>query len=208
MAGKHVQSSAFNAESSYVGQIYARALLGAAAHDRSGPAVVDELEALVAEVLDRLPSFEAALASPRVPVESKLRMLEAAFAGRMSRHLLILLKVMAERGRLGIVRQVATAARRLLNELHGRLEVELRSAQPLSSDAIGVVAARLRAAFNSDVDLETLVDPRIIGGLVIRIGDTLYDGSVRNQLERLRAATLEHAADAARQQLDRFVSAG
>jgi F-type H+-transporting ATPase subunit delta len=69
--------------------------------------------------------------------------------------------------------------------LRGRIEVRLTTAVPIDTATRDLIISKLHASLGREVELQTNVDPEIIGGLVIRIGDTVYDGSLANQLERL-----------------------
>lgn len=199
-------SEPFDAGRQQLAAVYAKALLGAAEQAGQQEAVVDELESLLADVFDRLPQFEAVLATPRVSLEEKQAILGKAFSGRMSATLLNGLRVMAKHGRLDCVRAVAKTARKLLNEIQQRVEVEVRVAHPLSSEARTRIEARLVELTGKAVDLHELVLPDLVGGMVVRIGDTLYDGSVASQLDRLRETTLRRTEQTMRSSLDRFAA--
>lgn len=201
------QSSVLDSGLQYLGTVYAKALLGATEKTGTTDSVLAELESVVDDVLRRLPKFEAAMTSPRVSLASKERMLESAFAGKMSGQLLNFLKVLARRGRFECLRAVRLAARRLVNELRSRVEVQLTSAEPLDDATRGLVIAKLRSALRLDVDLRTHVDPELIGGIVIRVGDTVYDGSVANQLQRLRQQLVARASQLLGGEADRFTLA-
>ena len=85
--------------------------------------------------------------------------------------------------------------------------VEITTATPVSSDLLPVIAEKLRASTGKEVDLHAKVDPEMLGGLVVRIGDTVYDGSVRNQLTQMREQALDQTLQALRETSDRFVVA-
>ena len=191
----------------YLGTVYAKALLGATEKSGNTDAVLAELESFLDDVLVRLPQFEGALMSPRVPLENKERMLDNAFRGKMSGQLLSFLKVLVRRGRFDGLRHIYFAARRILNELRGRLDVRLTSAEPLDSGTRDMVVNKLRTSLGHEVELVTDVDPNLIGGLVIRIGDTVYDGSVANQLEKMRHDLVARATQTLGAEADRFATA-
>ena len=88
-----------------------------------------QLDSLVDDVLDRLPDLEQLLASPRIPLSQKNRVLDETFAGQMDPVLLNFLKVTARRGRLDCLRQIRDAAGKLDNEMRGRVEVTVETAQ-------------------------------------------------------------------------------
>jgi F-type H+-transporting ATPase subunit delta len=200
-------STSFDSGRSQVGAVYAKALLAAATAAGKADDVVTELESFVSDVLSKLPSFAAALASLRVSGEQKVKLLTSSLQGRMSPLLLNALKVMAEHGRLDSLRETAQAARKLLNESKGRIEVTLRTAAPIAPAVQQQVAARLKTMLGKDVDLKTEVQPDILGGLIVRVGDTLYDGSVANRLANMRTEAVNDTLAALRAAPERFAQA-
>jgi F-type H+-transporting ATPase subunit delta len=191
----------------HLGTVYAKALLGAAQKAGKIEPVMEELESVVVDVLNKLPQWEATLASPRVPTEDKLRMLDQAFRGKMSTTMLHFLKVLTEHGRFDCLRAVRHAARHLYNQMRGRIEVEIRTAQPLSNPLRQTIADRLKGLLGKEVELTTEVRPELLGGIVVKVGDTLYDGSLANQLERTRAQAIEATMQSIRRSVDRFATA-
>jgi F-type H+-transporting ATPase subunit delta len=175
----------FDSEEQQVGEVYARALLASVA-PQDADALVDELESLVHDVLDKNHKLETALANPKMPVESKWELLDRVFGGRMNGKLLTFLKVVGRRHRLNAIRSIQRAATKLRDEAAGRIQVQVTVPQPLSDAEKSSLVERLKQVFKKDVRLEALVDPSIIGGLVIRVGDTVFDGSIDGQLQSLR----------------------
>ena len=201
------QDTVFDTTQQHLGSVYAKALLGAAENAGNTEAVLEELESLVADVMAQVPSLEGILTSPRIPLEEKESILDRAFQGKLSNVLLVFLKVVARRGRFDCLRAIAQAAREQFNELRGRVQVQVRSAEALDGAAQELVASQLRSALGRDVDLRLDVDPDLIAGLVIRVGDTVYDGSVANRLQRLRRSLFVSATEKIRGELDRFAVA-
>ena len=74
----------------------------------------------------------------------------------------------------------------LYNELTGRVEVQIRTAAPLSEELCERVAGRLESVLGKRVNLAAETDEGVIGGIIVRVGDTVYDGSVAGRLGRLR----------------------
>src|SRR5688500_16298164 len=99
----------------HLGSVYAKALLGAAESAGQSQQVLEELESLVADVLDKLPQLDAAFASPRLSAEEKSALIDRSFGGRVSKTLLHFLKVVARHGRLDTLRAILQAARKLYN---------------------------------------------------------------------------------------------
>ena len=206
MAETQASKTSVDTGQQYLAAVYAKALLGATERAGNTEAVLEELEALLSEVFQRLPKLESALTSPRVGQEEKLRLLELAIGSRVSQSLLDFLKVLARRGRLDCLRAITRAARQQLNEIRGRVEVTLVTAEPLGEDSKRQAAERLQTALGQEIDLSTSVDPDLIGGAIVRVGDTIFDGSVINRLEQMRRTAHTNSAQKMRDELDRFAT--
>ena len=188
-----------------VGTIYAKALLGATETSGRTTAVLEEFQSLITDVLDRLPDFDRTLSPVRVAHGAKVRILDRAFGTRMSEELLTFLKVVSRHGRLDCLRAIFRAAHHLYNQSRGVLEVRLTSAAPVGHAARADITKGLRGSLRAEVEMDYRTDPELIGGMVVRVGDTVYDGSVVNQLQQLRARTLEKAFQKTLGGVDRFV---
>jgi F-type H+-transporting ATPase subunit delta len=114
------------------------------------------------------------------------------------------LKVVARHDRLGAVRAILQSARKLYNELKGRVEVRVETAGPLSNPLRDQIVARLTQMLGREVVLTTEVNNDLIGGLVVRIGDTVYDGSLAARLKNMQEVTVEHTKQSIRQSLEKF----
>ncbi|MCE9554852.1 MAG: ATP synthase F1 subunit delta [Planctomycetes bacterium] len=176
----------FDVGAQRVGSLYARALLGAANAANQTDAVLGELDALVDDLLTRWPDLQQVFASVMVSHDDKLAMLDRLFAGKLSPMTLNFLKVLAGHGRLGNLREIRAAAHELHNEQQGRVRVEVTTAVPLTGDATARITESLRSLLKREPQLVSGVDPAMIGGLMLRVGDTVYDASVSTQLAKLR----------------------
>jgi F-type H+-transporting ATPase subunit delta len=196
----------FDAGREHLGYVYGQALLGAAEKAGVSEQLMTELDSLVDDVLEKLPNLRDLLSAPKVPLEDKKRILDKILAGATP----VLIKgltVMARHGRLDCVRDVRIAYRRLLNELRGRVEVNVRVATAVSDAELGQIADRLRQMLKKDVVLKVEVHPEILGGVIVKVGDTLYDGSVIARLDQMRSKTLASTEKELRAALERFVAA-
>lgn len=202
------QSTVFDVGRQQVGSVYAKALLKAAQSAGVAGKIVDELESLVTDVLDRLPQLDAILSSPRIGSEEKERILDTAFRGRMTPLLLDGLKVVAQHGRLDCLREICTSARAQVNESLGKVAVKVTTADPVDEAMLGRIGQALSLALKSEVDVRSEIKPDLIGGLVVRVGDTVYDGSVSGKLDRLREKTVDRTTELFRGALDRFAEQG
>ncbi len=150
--------------------------------------LVDVWLAALAVADQRLTSPEAMrlLSNPAIPAASRIEVLERLLGGDVSgapRHLLALL---LRRGRFELLPAVSREFRRLHNRREGIVEATVTSASALDAADVEALRQRLEALTGMQVELQRLVDPDLLGGLSVRIGDRLIDGSVRGRLERLR----------------------
>jgi F-type H+-transporting ATPase subunit delta len=205
MTDSSKQATVFDTDQQQLGDIYAKALLGAGAKSGSVDQLVEELKA-VADAVVQLPKLAAALESPRVTVDAKTGLLEKAFGGKVSKDLLNFLKVAANKGRLDCLSAISSSAVRLNDEMAGRVAGTLTTADPVSDDVIERVAQKISGQIGKTVRLERVVDPEIIGGMVVRVGDTVYDGSVVSQLNQVKAKATKRAGDIIREKLEQFTS--
>jgi len=204
MADSQSNSDSIDAGRQHLGTVYAKALLGAAEKAGQADVVVEELESIVADVLAKLPQLEEALKSPRLTAEERLPMIEKAFGGRVSPTTLTFLKVVSNHGRLDCLRAIARAARKQLNVARGRVEVKVETAYPLSNPVRDRIANRLQELLGREVILNASVNEDLLGGLVVRVGDTVYDASVAARLKRMEQVALDHTKQSIRESIDRF----
>ena len=197
----------FDTGQQYLGTVYAKALLGAAEKVGNADLVVDELNSFVDDVLAKVSGLSSTLTSPRVASEAKAAMLDKALGGKVSTEMLNFLKVVARHGRFDCLGAIRQAAQHQLNDLRGRIEVFLYAAQLPSHESIELISNRLKALLGKDIDLQVHVDQELIGGVKLRIGDTVYDASVANRLVRLKSELLSKTGQQLRDNLDRFALA-
>jgi len=104
-----------------------------------------------------------------------------------------LLQLLADRDRLVILPELAVAYRTRLMEHAKVVRAEVTTAMALPADRVAALQQGLAAATGREVQLESRVDPSIIGGAITRVGSTVYDGSVTRQLERMKEALTQGA---------------
>jgi F-type H+-transporting ATPase subunit delta len=126
------------------------------------------------------------LANPAVPTERRAKVLDEMLGGQVSRPVLNLVQLMLRRRRIEQLPRVAAEFRRLDDDRQGITHAIATSATELDPDEIRAITARLEQSTGGRIALDVAVDPSLLGGLVVRVGDRLIDGSVRGRLERLR----------------------
>jgi len=138
--------------------------------------------------------LEEFVENPAIPLEAKVQVIERLFPDEDDRYLRNLLILLLERGRWHQLRDVVEAFQQLLREERGVLDVELVTAVPLEEAEIERVRQQLETRLGRPVQLRTTVDPELLGGAVLRIGDEVFDASVRTQLTGLRRQLIGAAA--------------
>ena len=128
----------------------------------------------------------AALGNPAIPIDQRSVAASALLEGVAGTKVQNLIQLLLRRGRIEDLPRVAAEFRRLDDQRQGITHATATSASPLTPDEIGALTARLEQSTGGRIALDTTVDPSLLGGLIVRVGDRLIDGSVRGRLERLR----------------------
>jgi F-type H+-transporting ATPase subunit delta len=167
-----------------VHRVYARALYDAAKEQKSVDAVQQDLGDFVAAVRD-VPELRAVLRNPQIDPRAKSAALEAITDGV---HDLVrnFLRLLAEKGRIAEVEEIARELERLVAAEQGRLTVELTTAQELSDEEAREIVDQIAKASGRRVEATRSIDPGLIGGIVLQAGSFRIDASVRGRLNRLR----------------------
>jgi F-type H+-transporting ATPase subunit delta len=190
----------------HIAGVYAQALLSAAEKAGQAASVLAEFDGLMSEVLEANPRFNAILSSTLISPEETAAILDRVLGGRISTLFMNFLKVVARHGRLSCLRAVHHRVRELYDILQNRIRVQFITAEPLAPEMEAKIRIDLRAKLGGEPILETLVDPGLIGGAVLRLGDTVYDGSIANQLNSLRQDMMDWSAHEIQSRRDRFVN--
>jgi F-type H+-transporting ATPase subunit delta len=166
---------------------YARALFDVALKERADLEAIERALAGFADLLRAHEPLSRVMLNPAVPAPRKRAAVEQlaglAAAPPVLARLLVLL---AERDRLVILPDLVEAYRVRLMDHQQVLRAEVTTALPLAADRLGRIEKALAGNTGRRVTLTTRVDPGIMGGLVARVGDTVFDASVATQLEKLR----------------------
>lgn len=188
----------------HIANVYAKALLDTTEKAGQTAVVVEQFDAVVADVLDGFPKLETVLASILVSPEEKSTLLDRVLKDRVSAILINFFKVVARHGRLDCLRAIHLQTHAMYEQLRNRIPVRLTTATPLDSTLAGRIADSLREKLGGEPIFQTETDPSLIGGAVLRIGDTVYDGSIANQLQKLREQISDRSAHEIQSRRDRF----
>jgi F-type H+-transporting ATPase subunit delta len=167
-----------------IARVYADAFLNAIP-----PADVDEalgeFRSFVEEVLNRQPDFARLIQSDTVSRDQKLELINRVVAGRASDLFTNFLRVLARHDRLSLLTLILAQTAIEQEKRSGKKRVQVISAQPLSEATVEKIRERLAGVLSTQPVVESAVDPNMLGGLRIRVGDTVYDGSLRARLKQL-----------------------
>lgn len=128
------------------------------------------------------------IADPAVPVERVAGLVIEVAGADLGERGANFVKVLAENDRLSLLPEIAAQFETLKANAEGTLEATITSAQALTQAQIDDLVAGLKAKFNREVNVQVAVDPELIGGAVITIGDQVIDGSVKGRLQRMSFA--------------------
>jgi F-type H+-transporting ATPase subunit delta len=169
---------------------YARALFDMAKRS------VEEMDAVendlkrVDQALRSIPRLDNALRAPTVSSERKKSLLRTAFGDQVTPLTARFLQLVVERGREEVLTSIYAEYQRLANEHRNILAVDVSAAVPLSDEQLSELARSLEARTGKRIRIQEQTEPELLGGLVVRMGDTILDGSVRTRLRRLHEQML------------------
>ena len=135
----------------------------------------------------RSPAFVAAMDAPGLALQEKLAVLRQVLPQMLDEGY-NLLALLARRRAVSLLPRVLEEYQSAVDQHHGLKRVELRTAVELTDDEERLIAERLKEAMKADVRTRTRVDPGLLGGLMVRIDDTILDGTARGRLESMRQA--------------------
>lgn len=185
--------------------VYATSLLDAAAKQGvETAAVLEELDSLIDDVLSKDPQLARLLAGAAVGRNVRRAMIEKAFAGRASELFYNFLLVLNNHERIDLLRAIRTAAHDIENLRHHRAPVHVWSAIPLTDSEKSKLADTVRQRFQFEPIFNSHVDPDLLGGLKLRIGDLQLDDTVRTRLDNLRTEIIARSSYEIQSRRDRF----
>lgn len=189
-----------------IGMVYAQALVAAAEGTGETQAVIEEFDSFLNDVLGTQPKFAEILTSVLIAAEDKVALLERALRSQASNTFLNFLKTVAEHDRLDYLHSMRDAAHAIYDEARGHVSVEVRTATPLDESRAEQLRGTLAGILNRQADLVRVIDPSLIGGLVVKVEDTVYDASVSTRLEKMRREMINRSVHEIQSRRDSFRS--
>jgi len=177
--------------SSAVARRYARAIFGLAKDEGRVDAVRDEL-AKLAKLFEESTELRAVAFRPLHPVAERRAVFDQLAARlRLSPTVRQLCAILLEHGRMAAFYTIREEIDRLANEAAGHVEAQVFTASPLPAPELERLRRALTARTQRDVQLRVQIDPALLGGVVAKVGDLVFDGSLRTQLVQLRATLMK-----------------
>ena len=168
-----------------VARVYAQALSDLGEDQGSLARIVDDLRG-VRELFDKDKTFREFFGSPRIDATAKKRVLREALGDRIDRPVMGLLHVLVNKRREMLLDNIADEFERYRDLREGRQHVYITAARPVDEDQLGEIRSRLEKATGTQVLVHVKIDPRVVGGLRIKLGDKVIDGTVRGRLQQLK----------------------
>lgn len=178
---------------SRLARVYAEALMANASTSNTVDAVGDELAVLVDRVLAD-PNIASFVASPVIGWRAKEPALLGALSGRASGLLKNFVGVLNRNGRLGMLPEIQAAYHTLQDAAAGRVPVTVKTAVPIGDSQRQALEATLAKTLRKTPVLIMIVDPDLLGGIVVQVGDRVMDASVRTRIQTLRAQLMERGS--------------
>jgi F-type H+-transporting ATPase subunit delta len=178
--------ASFDVRSQQVARVYAEAIIQAAEKQGKSDIVFEQMTALVHDMFQSQPLMEKFLGSGAIRRDTKRAAIDAAFGGKADPMFVNFLQVLNNHDRLDLVRAIWSCYRELHDQRGGRMRVKVRAAAPLTNEQQEQLKRELHDYFKLDPVLDIRVTPDLLGGMIVQVGDWLYDGTVKSRLERLR----------------------
>ncbi len=168
-----------------IAQRYAKALLLAASKQDAVKDVYEDTQGFLSLLVEE-PAFRNFLLSPQVSTERKQEVIKKAIAPRASHLVVKLIDLLVEKKRFMFVEEIVEAYKNLYEKHMGIVEIRAVTAIPLDESLEAKLRKKLEEETQKTIRLETVVDPSIIGGVILQMEDKVIDGSIRHKLEMLK----------------------
>ena len=177
-----------------IAQRYAKALFALGEENGGAAALLNEIDEL-SETALVMPELEKALFTPLYPrAERRGLVAELAEKLELSAETRAFAMLLVDENRMTLLPDIRDGLRELVEQAAGRVKASVTTARPLDAGQLDQLSQALARRTGASVTLDTEVDPELIGGIVVRIGDLLLDGSLRTQLNSLRGSLRKGSA--------------
>ena len=169
-----------------VSKEYGGALFDLACEEKIEFDILGQLRVVDGIVKDN-PDYVKFLSAPNIPKSDRIEAVDAAFGGRVHQYVCSFLKLLTERGYARYISECICEYENRYYEYKGLVVAKVQSAVELSDKQKNAILTKLEKITGKEIELRCTVDPQLIGGMKILIGDTLYEGTVRAKLDGLKS---------------------
>ncbi len=164
---------------------YAEALFALGIENGLENEFLEDLE-LIRGTFEDTPDFLLFLSSPGIPMDKRTASLDEAFGDSVREYVLSMTKLLCEKGRISLFQECIEEYDALLKVKNMKAEAKVTSAVELTAEERSAIRARLEKMYNKSVELKEIIDPSILGGVIIELDGNRIDGSLRNKLRDVK----------------------
>jgi len=175
-----------SAVSEAAARVYAKALFELGLGEGNLAAAGEDLHAVHSALNGLDPDLRAFFNLPQIRRDEKRRIINLAFAGKVGRPVLGLLNVLVEKRREPLFDEIVHQFDTLLDRQQGRLQVQVTTARRLDDDLADALQRAIEQRTQQTVVLHQRIDPEVIGGVRVNVGDRVVDGTIRRTLQDMR----------------------
>jgi F-type H+-transporting ATPase subunit delta len=167
-------------------RVYAKALTDIGAADGSLERIADDLHAVRDALAGLDPDVRHFFELPQLPKDQKLRIVDLAFGDKVGRTVLGLVHVLVDKRREALLGTIVEQFDDLLDDRSGRIRAEVVTARPLDAELVDELHRAIEQQTRRQVVLDQVVDPTLLGGIRINLGDLVVDGTLKRSLSDMR----------------------
>ena len=164
---------------------YAEALFQIGEEENKTDNLYNELKE-VSSLMNTNKDLNNVMKSPLVSKKEKIQLIDTLFAGKVDNDLKNFLKILIEKGRITSINAIGETYKELLNEKNNILEGYVISAVPMNDEKIKELETELSKKYKKNVTIENKVDKSVLGGVLVRLGNTEIDGTIKTRLNGLK----------------------
>jgi F-type H+-transporting ATPase subunit delta len=173
-------------KSDVIAKRYARALYELGQEEGKEKSFLGELKSIV-QIVDESAELKSILESPLYDITLKKRILkEVAAKMTLSLYILNFTNILLDKDRFFVLSEILDAYNQILDEVSGRVRARIMCASCLDENQLKLVAQTLSKVVKKEVDVDVLVEPSLIGGMIAEVEGMIYDGSIKTQISKLK----------------------
>ena len=171
---------------------YAEALFGLCTEEGVCESAFSDM-VTVKELFSENPEYSLLLSSPAIPLSQRLSAIDEAFGGRICDYCVYFIKLLCEKGRIGILSDCIDEFEKLCAAYFGRITAEITSAVELTEEQKKALTEKLEKANGKTVVPVYRVDPSVLGGILVKVDGRVYDGTLKSRLRDVKEVMLNGA---------------